>query len=571
MRDFFRLLRLIAPFWRWMGLAVLLGFATIGSGIGLMATAAYIISKAALQPSIAALQVSIAGVRFFGIGRGVFRYLERYVSHQATFRLLTRLRVWLYRAIEPTNLIQRRSGDLLSRMVADVESLEAFYIRVIAPPLTAGLVLGLAAGLMAAFDGRLAATISLFLLLVGLALPLFSRRLSRRIGPELVTTRADLNAALVDGIQGMAELLLAGRTADYEARLRRLSDRLADRQGQMAWLSGLHTALSGLLVDGAVLAILLIAIPLVRSGQIEGVYLALLVLVGMAAFEAALPLPETFQQLDSSLAAARRLFELVDTPPAVVDPPPPSPVPHDHSLAVEKLTFRYGPDQAPALREISFSLPAGGRLAIVGPSGAGKSTLLNLLLRFWEYETGQIRLGGYELRSYRTADLRRLMSVVSQRTHLFNDTIRGNLLLARPEATEAELKRAIRRAQLDGFIQELPEGYDTPVGEQGWRLSGGQRQRLAIARALLQDRPFLLLDEPTANLDALTERAILDALRPLMAGRTTLLVTHRLAGLETMDEILVWQAGRIAQRGRHAELLRADGLYRQLWNLQTII
>jgi ABC-type multidrug transport system fused ATPase/permease subunit len=240
----------------------------------------------------------------------------------------------------------------------------------------------------------------------------------------------------------------------------------------------------------------------------------------------------------------------------------------DYGLLVDGVSFRYQPGEPLALDRVSFALPQGGRLAIVGPSGAGKSTLVNLLLRFWEYEEGGIWLGGHELRRYRQEDLRRMLGVVSQHPHLFNATIRDNLLLARPDAAEADMVRAAQQAQLHDFVQALPHGYDTWIGEQGLRLSGGERRRLAIARALLKDTPLLILDEATADLDPLTERALLQAIHKLLECRTTLIVTHRLVGLEVADEILVLQAGRVVERGRHAELLQMAGLYRHMWELQ---
>jgi ABC-type multidrug transport system fused ATPase/permease subunit len=302
---------------------------------------------------------------------------------------------------------------------------------------------------------------------------------------------------------------------------------------------------------------------------LDGVYLSLLAVAAISSFEAVLPLPQAFQYLDNSLAAARRLFEIVDAEPAVVDPPQPAPAPAHLDLVFQSLRVSYEPGGPPALDGIDFSLPHGGRVAVVGPSGAGKSTLVHVLLRFWDYEGGHALLGGRELRAYCQEDLRSLIAFVSQRTHLFNATVRDNLLLARSNASDAELMRAAEQAGVHDFIAGLPKGYDTWIGEQGLRLSGGERQRLAIARAILKDAPILLLDEPTANLDAITERQVLAELQALMAGRTSLMVTHRLAGLEAMDEILVLRTGRIAERGKHPDLLQKGGLYRRMWDLQN--
>jgi len=572
MRTLWRLLKLAAPFKGWMALAALLGFATIGSSIGLMATAAFIIAKAALRPSIADLQVAIVGVRFFGIARGLFRYLERYVSHQVTFRLLARLRVWFYQALEPlapARLMQYRSGDLLSRVVADVETLEHFYVRVIAPPVVALLVGCLLWFLMRSYDLWLAVTALLFMGLAGVGLPLLTQKLSRGLGRQMVQARSDLNVALVDGIQGMADLLAFGQERRHQERVIRLNQELVSVQARMARISGLHESLTGLLTNLATLVVLVLAIPLIVEAKVDGVYLGLLTLAVMASFEAVSPLPLAFQYLENSLEAGQRLFEVVDAQPVVYDPSSPSPAPKGYGLLAEAVSFRYEPGEPLALDGISFALSQGGRLAVVGPSGAGKSTLVNLLLRFWDYETGRILLGGHNLRRYHQEDLRRMMGVVSQYTHLFNATIRENLLLARPDASQADLVRAAQAAQIHEFIQSLPQSYDTWIGEQGLRLSGGERQRLAIARALLRDAPILILDEATANLDALTERAVMQAIQTLMAGRTTLIITHRLVGLETADEIVVLQAGQIVERGRHHDLLQMAGLYQHMWELQN--
>ncbi|MCX6036327.1 MAG: thiol reductant ABC exporter subunit CydD [Chloroflexi bacterium] len=575
----FRLLHFLNGSWGWVALSVLLGVLTVGSNVGLMGTSAFLISAAALHPQLGTLQVAIVGVRFFGIARGVFRYAERLASHNVTFRLLARLRAWFYRALEPlapARLMQYRSGDLLSRIVTDVETLENFYVRVVSPPLVATVI---AAG-MTIFFGRydlyLAWIYLAFTLVLGVGVPLLSWTLSRRAGTELVSRRAALQARLVDGILGLADLLVFGRGTDYSESLVEDGKAYGQTQRHLASLTGFSSALTTLLVNLGMLAVLALTIPLVATGQVSGMMLAVLTLSALAGFEAVIPLPLAAQTLSSSLQSARRLFEMVDAQPMVreslsISRDPLSESPTNHELRITNLAFSYPGQSQPALQDITFQLAPGKRIAIVGPSGAGKSTLANLLLRFWDYSQGRILLDGRDFHEFAQEDVRRLVSFISQRTYFFNDTIRQNLLLARPTATESDVQNAAQRAQIHEFIVGLPKGYETIIGERGFRLSGGERQRLAIARALLKNAPIFLLDEPTANLDPLTERLILDMLFTLTLRQSLLLITHRLAGLENMDEILVLDHGHIIERGAHAKLLAVGGLYRRLWDLQNRI
>ncbi|MEJ2352269.1 MAG: thiol reductant ABC exporter subunit CydD, partial [Anaerolineales bacterium] len=446
-----RLLHLMAPFSGLVLLATALGVATIASGIGLMTTSAYLISAAALQPSIAALQVAIVGVRAFGLSRGVFRYLERYVSHNTTFRLLAQLRVNFYRAVEPlapARLTDQRSGDLLSRVTNDIDSLENFYVRALAPPLVAILVFGLMTMFMARFHPSLALALLGFLLVAGAGIPALVLSLSRGSGKQVIDLRSALNVALIDGIQGMADLKIFGAEGSQAAEVNRLSRSLGEAQKRLARVGGLQSALTNLLSNLGAWAILILAIPLVASDQLEGVYLAALVLGALSSFEAVLPLPLAAQNLESNLRAAQRLFDLSDADPAIRDPGKPAPIPQKIELSLEDLRFRYAEWQplcsAPhkvldtenssqseqisgrgfsrippigkrfireirvhprpipyVLEGISFNLAKGNRIAIVGPSGAGKTTLVNLLLRFWEYGEGRIQLGGKDIRDYR--------------------------------------------------------------------------------------------------------------------------------------------------------------------------
>jgi ATP-binding cassette subfamily C protein CydC len=573
-----RLLRLIAPLAGWVALSVLLGFATISSGIGLLGASAYIISTAVLRPSIAELQVAIVGVRFFGIARGVFRYLERYISHQTTFRLLARLRTWFYQALEPlapARLLSYRTGDLLNRILGDIDSLENFYVRALAPPLTALLVAALTGLYLGGFDPRLAIITLFFMGLAGLGTPLLTRRMGRIPGRRLVEYRAGLSAALVDFNQGLTDLLINNRAAEYLDDIKDLSRAFSGARRRLADIDGFGAALVSLLANGALWIVLVLAIPLVVSGQIEGVYLAVLLLVVISSFEAIFPLPLAAQHLDENIRAAERLLELVDARPQVIDPSHPQPLPDGGVLEVESLSFSYSHDHHPdkadlpwVLQNISFRLPPGKRMAIVGPSGAGKSTIVHLLARFWEYEHGQITVDGVDLRAFHQADWRSRMAVVSQNTTLFSASLIDNLRLARPSADRNDIVAAAKNARLHDFIQTLPDGYNTWIGEHGAQLSAGQRQRLAIARALLQDAPLLILDEPTANLDALTERAIWDSFDRLLVGRSALVISHRLIGMEKMDEILVLDGGVVVERGRHKELVQSEGLYRRMWDLQ---
>lgn len=549
-----RLLKLIGPFRWWLLLGVLLAAAASGASVGLMAVSAWLISKAAVSTTLVDLSLLITGVRFFAIARAGLRYAERYINHKATFRILTRLRVWFYTAVEPlapAGLGGLHSGDLLARSVADIETLENFYLRVLIPPVAAALVTAVACAVLGSFDPLLASVLLAFVLLTGVLLPLASRRLSRLPAQETIAARAGLNVLLLDGVQGMADLLAYGQAAAQQDRIAEQSRALHHRQEQLALVRGVSGGL-GLLCTGlAGLTVLGLAIPLVRGGQIDGVFLALLPLTAVAAFEAVQPLAQSLQWLEVSQAAARRVFALIDTPPAVREPAAKTPGPASPgapAIAFENVRFRYGEGERWALDGLTLQVPAGSVLAITGPNGSGKSTVTNLLLRFWEPQAGSIRIGGVNLHDLPPEDARALLAVAPQQTHLFHATIRDNLHLAAPDASDEQLVAACRLAQLDDFIAGLPEGYDTLIGDNGLRLSGGERQRLAIARAVLKGAPVVVLDEATSQLDPLTEAALLAALRPWLAGRTAIIITHRPALLTLADQVVEIEDGRVVQR-----------------------
>ncbi|MGB2895187.1 MAG: thiol reductant ABC exporter subunit CydC [Anaerolineales bacterium] len=566
-----RLIELSAPFTGRIALSMLLGALTAAAGIGLLSTSAYLIARAALHPSIAELQVAIVGVRFFGIARGVFRYFERLQTHNTAFRLLARLRVWFYEHLEPlapARLLTQRSGDLLSRIVADVETLQHFFLRVITPPGVAVAMTFAVTIFMALFDIWLSAQLLFFLFFVGLAIPLLTNRLARSFGEREVELRSALNAALVDGVQGNADILAFVQGSSHLELVSHLTIDIANAREKNAWISGLSIGLTGLATSLAVMATLLRAIPLVQFGMLEGYLLAVVVIATIASFEAVAPLPDAFQHLESSLTAAGRLFEIVAAPPSVVDLESHMPLPESTQICASKLTFRYAEDLPPVLQDLDFEITPGSVLAVIGPSGSGKSSIAHLLLRFWDYAEGEILLGGTDLRSCKLEELRSLFSVISQDTYLFHGSIRDNLLHAKPHAVDAEIFAALEQAQLLAFVHALPQALDTPIGERGLMLSGGERQRLAITRALLRDAPIWIADEPTANLDPLTAHEVMRSLIDLMRERTSLLLTHRLIELDDVDEILVLQEGRVVERGDHSRLLKAQGLYYSMWSNQ---
>ena len=570
-----RLLSFLNGDWGRVALSVLIGAGTIGSSVALMGTSAWLISTAAIAPSVADLGVAVVGTRFFGIARGLFRYGERLVSHDVTFRLLSRLRIWFYEKLEPlapARLMEYRAGDLLSRIVGDVETLENFYVRVVSPPLTAVLIALGVSFFLGSFGYQLALAFLGFFLSLGLILPILAQVISRRPAVDTITLRADLHTRLVDGIQGMADLLAYGRGSQRLAEVSANGVDYGNAQRRMARVTGLHSGLTTLLIHLGMWTVLVLAIPLVNAGTIAGQMLASLSLLTLASFEAVMPLPLAAQMWNSAREAARRLFEVVDTKPVISDQLPASSTPiTNYELRISDLSFSYPNQSTPALQHVTFNVPPGRSIAIVGPSGAGKSTLANLLLRFWDYNSGDIRLGGGSLKSYDQDLVREQIGLVSQNTYFFNTSVYQNLRFARRKVTQEEVESAARDAQIHDFIMGLPKGYETLIGEQGLRLSGGERQRLAIARAIIKDAPILILDEPTANLDPLTEKQVLETLFDLMKRKTSLLITHRLVGLENVDEILVMNHGQIVERGTQAQLMQADGLYRRLWDLQNRI
>lgn len=525
-----RQLRSLAAHRWWIVGGALLGFLAIGSSVGLMAMSAWLISRAAVVTNVADVALAVTAVRALAISRAAFRYLERVITHRATFRILSDMRVWVFGALvplAPARLEGRRSGDLLSRIVADVDTMEDLYLRVLLPPLVAAMVTAFSALLLGAFDALLGAVLVGFLVLTGVVLPWSTRWLGRQASRDAITLRAEVHATVVDHVQGMADLMAFDQADRHQAAMLQQADRLDLAGERLALVRGLGLGLGALLTMSAGLTLLAMAIPLVTSGRLDGVLLAMVPLAAIASFEAVQPLSQSLQLLDATDTAAARLYELTDEPPAVIDPPQPAGQSPGWDLELSGVSFRYAPDLPPVLHDLDLAIPAGERVAVVGPSGAGKSSLIELLLRFRDPDAGVIRLGGSDVRACAQDATRERFMVVPQRIHLFDATVRDNLAVGRADATDEEMEAACRVAQVHDTVRALPDGYATRVGEHGVRLSGGERQRLAIARAILHDGAVVVLDEATANLDPETEAQVIDALLAWAGERTVIMVTHR--------------------------------------------
>ncbi|MFJ2963761.1 thiol reductant ABC exporter subunit CydD [Streptomyces collinus] len=551
-----------------LGLALLLGSLALGSAVGLMATSGWLISRASQQPPVLYLMMAVTATRAFGIGRAVFRYAERLVSHDAVLRMLADTRVAVFRRLErlaPAGLRRVRRGDLLSRLVADVDALQDYWLRWLLPAGAAVVVSAASVGFTAWLLPEAGAVLAAGLLAAGVGVPLITGAVARRAEQRLAPARGMLATRVADLLTGTAELTVAGalpaRTAQAREADRALT-RIASRAATATALGdGLTALVSGLTVTAAALA----GAQAVAAGRLDGVAMAVIVLTPLAAFEAVLGLPLAVQYRQRVRRSAERVYEVLDAPEPVTEPERPREAPASpFPVVLRGLTARYAGQERDALAGLDLTLGEGRRIAVVGPSGSGKTTLAQVLLRFLDAEAGSYVLAGVDAYALHSDDVRGLVGLCAQDAHLFDSSLRENLLLARKDATEDHLRAALRRARLLDWADSLPDGLDTLVGEHGARLSGGQRQRLALARALLADFPVLVLDEPAEHLDLPTADALTADLLAATEGRTTLLITHRLAGLEAVDEVIVLDRGQVVQRGSYAELLAMDGPLREM-------
>ncbi len=565
MRSFITLLK---PYRAQVMLSLILGVGTIIAAMGLMSLSGYLLSRAALRPPILELMLAITGVRFFGLSRAVLRYFERLVSHDLTFKLLMQIRLWFFGKLEPLApaRMKEHSGDLLSRIVADVDQLQTFYLRVMAPAIVAAIIISLTTVALWFVSAQIALITLLFLLSAGLVLPLWIAALARSTGVRQLRLNAALQRHYVDGIAGLPDVLIFGQQRRFEANIDRINQQLARLQLRQALISGMENSFNLLLSHLGMLAALLLALLLVIGGELNGIYLALLVLAVLTSFEAVQPLAQALQTYPVAKESMTRLQEITAAPELTTQG---EQTPDVGEIRFEALSFAY--ESKRVLQDISFSLRPGERKAVVGLSGSGKSSLIKLLVRFYEPTQGHILLAGQDLAVYEPEALRRHIAVVSQDEQIFHSTLRKNLLIAKPGANDAELLRALEQARLADLLPELPQGLDTLLGEQGSRLSGGERRRLMLARAFLKDAPVVLLDEVTANLDAITEAEVMSSLKTLLSGRSALVLTHRLKQMDMFDEILVLKEGCIVERGRHHELSRQNGYYQRMLELQQSI
>lgn len=566
MKTLLPYLALYRRHWFRLSLGIILAIVTLLASIGLLTLSGWFLAASAVA-GIAGLysfnyMLPAAGVRGAAIFRTAGRYAERLVSHDATFRVLAHLRVFTFTKIMPLSpggIARFRQADLLNRLVADVDTLDHLYLRVISPLVSALVVILLVTFGLSFLDVKLALTLGAIMLVLMLLLPVIFYRAGKPAGRELTALRSDYRMQLTSWLQGQSELVVFGAQPRFRQQLNDIERRWMLRQQQQAKLTGLSQAMVIAAAGLTVTLMLWLAAGGISQFPQPGALIALFVFTPLAAFEALGPVAAAFQHLGQVIASAQRVSQIIDQPAGVTFPTQ-GPVAAEHvSLSLQNVNFTYPGQPLPVLKNVTLDVGAGEHIALLGQTGCGKSTLLQLLTRGWDIISGTLEINGHAIGAYDEATLRKMITVVSQRAHVFNTTLRENLRMASPNCTDEQIAEVLRQVDLHVLLEN--EGLNAWLGEGGRQLSGGEQRRIGLARALLHDAPLWLLDEPTEGLDAETEQHILALLHKHCQNKTLLLVTHRLHGLETFDRICVMEEGQIVEQGDHASLIAAQGRY----------
>ncbi|MFL0268042.1 thiol reductant ABC exporter subunit CydC [Candidatus Clostridium radicumherbarum] len=550
-------------------LSLLMGLLTIMSNVGMLSTSSVLISRAALHPDVLDLMVLIVAVRFFGISRGIFRYLERIFSHDTTFRILSGIRGWFYKNFNDNyseNNKNFKTGDIYTKVVNDVDTLKELFLRGIYPLITAVLT-GILTSIFISYFSKAAAIIYLIIYTIsGFVLPAVLFSFSKGYIEREAYIKKELNIAIIDSVKGVLEAALFSMRDKFSKDFAALSREYLKLQKKKNVLTAIGDNIYSLSASIIMALTLLITAPLIESGVLEGIYYAMLPLAIMASFEALIPMPNILYKFRESGNAGTNIFSIIDNgePKEIKSNKEIS----NYNLFVNNLSVREDGESSEIIKDISFNLPYGKKLAIVGASGSGKSTLLRTLLGFMKYCSGEINLGEVSYREMDKEEIRKYFTYVDQNPYLFNTTIRENLLIANPASDEENIYNKLSEFNVKELTDELPDGINTMVGQFGLNFSGGEKQRLVLARAMLKDSKIVLLDEPTASLDVNLERMVIAAIQSEIADKSCIWVTHRLVGMDKMDEILVMDRGAIVERGTHKELVDRNGIYYKLWSIQ---
>ena len=501
---------------------------------------------------------------------GILHWLESWVAHDMAFRLLAEMRINVFRKLDqlaPAYLVRRRTGDLMGIATQDVELVEYFFAHTVAPVFVSILIPVAVVTVLTTVNFWMALALLPFLLAVCIS-PFLMRAKVDQLGSKAREAAGELSAHGIDTIQGLAEIVAFQQESQRANEFDSLTNRHIQIRLPFFRELTLQRTILEVLTGWGGLAVVCTGALLTTYGSFDAGLLPLLTILAMSAFLPVSEIAQIGRQLADTLGATRRVYALENEPVLIADGNGLNPEDLSSGFSFRNVNFSYSGRSIPVLQNLNFDIPVGKTLALVGPSGAGKTSLAQLLMRFWDPEKGSILLNGIELRDFKLEDLRSRIALVAQDTYLFNNSLRENILVAKPAATELELSEAVKLSALSEVIESLPNGLDTMVGERGASLSGGQRQRVAIARAFLKDAPFLILDEATSHLDALSENTVHKALDLLKTNRTTIIIAHRLSTTSNADQIIVLNKGSMVETGSHQELLQKGGLYRQLVSRQ---
>ncbi|MFA0310703.1 cysteine/glutathione ABC transporter ATP-binding protein/permease CydC [Vibrio splendidus] len=569
MRDLLPYLKLYKKHWFGLSLGMLLAFATLSASIGLLTLSGWFISASAVAGLTIAREtfnymLPGGGVRGLAMSRTAGRWGERVVSHNATFKLLTDLRIFFFKKLAPLipgRISNLRDADLLNRLVADVDAMDHVYLRLV-NPVTVGVfgIFFLTLFLMW-FDTSLGLILGSILLIMLLVWPILFYKLGKRNGGELTQNKADLRVTTLDWIEGYSELTLFGAEERYRNAILETQQKLMANQFVNANLTGMASA-ALMLFNGLTLVLMLWLAADGVGGNAPDPFIALMAFATMASFELLMPIAGAFQHLGQTLSSARRLNEVILSEPEVQFAEEKLDINKPLDITFSNVTFNYPDSERSVLNAVDLTIPATHKVAIVGQTGSGKSTLIQLLTRYWDPKKGYISIAGIELTQWNESQLRESISVVSQRVDILNGTLRDNLLIARPEATDDHLANILKDVGLEKLLEN--NALNSWLGDGGRQLSGGEKRRIGIARAILHDAPILLLDEPTEGLDKQTEHSIMTLFEKHFEGKTVIFITHRLIGLESMDSIVLIEQGEIVEHGSHETLLNEAGRYFQL-------